>query len=201
MASDDALADELRSLARTLHETVADDERRAAALDLLREANALLATGERRLRWYEVEADGDGRRARTRELSAFSGTINAVAPPMRIEQGERNGSPCLLGHVRLSRLREGPPESVHGGVMAGMFDELMGAAQSLTGRPGGVTGRLTIRYRDLTPLDTDLVFRCWVERDRGMRVDMRAECVRADTLDTAAPVRTAEAEAIFVRRR
>ena len=36
MASDDALADELRSLARTLHETVADDERRAAALDLLR---------------------------------------------------------------------------------------------------------------------------------------------------------------------
>ena len=62
--------------------------------------------------------------------------------------------------------------------MAGLFDELMGAAQSLTGRPGGVTGRLTIRYRDLTPLDTDLVFRCWVERDRGMRVDMRAECVR-----------------------
>ena len=50
-------------------------------------------------------------------------------------------------------------------------------------------------------LDTDLVFRCWVERDRGMRVDMRAECVRADTLDTDAPVRTAEAEAIFVRRR
>ena len=37
MASDDALADELRSLARTLHETVADDERRAAALDLLRD--------------------------------------------------------------------------------------------------------------------------------------------------------------------
>ena len=85
--------------------------------------------------------------------------------------------------------------------MAGLFDELMGAAQSLTGRRGGVTGRLTIRYRDLTPLDTDLVFRCWVERDRGMRVDMRAECVRADTLDTDAPVRTAEAEAIFVRRR
>ena len=51
MASDDALADELRSLARTLHETVADDERRAAAPDLLREANALPATGERRLRW------------------------------------------------------------------------------------------------------------------------------------------------------
>ena len=50
MASDDALADELRSLARTLHETVADDERRVTALDLLREANALLATGERRLR-------------------------------------------------------------------------------------------------------------------------------------------------------
>ena len=84
--------------------------------------------------------------------------------------------------------------------MAGLFDELMGAAQSLTGRPGGVTGRLTIRYRDLTPLDTDLVFRCWVERDRGCA--RHASRVRAaDTLDTDAPVRTAEAEAIFVRRR
>ena len=42
MASDDALADELRSLARTLHEMVADDECRVTALDLLREAVAAL---------------------------------------------------------------------------------------------------------------------------------------------------------------
>ena len=117
---------------------------------------------------------------------------------MRLELGERLGEPCMIGHVRISRLREGPPQSVHGGVMAGLFDEMMGAGQGLTGRPGAVTGRLVVRYRRLTPLDTDLVLRCWVERDRGMRVDMKAECVLADDLDGKP---TAEAEAVFVRRR
>lgn len=198
MAADDELADQLRALARTLHETSADETRRAAASNLLREANDLLSVGERRLRWYEIEPDGDGRRARTRDLSAFSGAVNAIAPPMRLELGERDGQQCMVGHVRISRLREGPPGCVHGGVMAGLFDEMMGAGQGLTGRPGAVTGRLTVRYRHLTPLDTDLVFRCWVERDRGMRVDMKAECLVADDPDGRP---TAEAEAVFVRRR
>lgn len=198
MAADDELADQLRALARTLHETSADENRRAAASSLLRDANDLLSVGTRRLRWYEVEPDDDGRRTRTRDLSAFSGALNAIAPPMRLERAERAGAPCLLGHVRISRLREGPPQSVHGGVMAGLFDEMMGAGQGLTGRPGAVTGRLTVRYRRLTPLDTDLVFRCWVERDRGMRVDMAAECLVATDMDGKP---TAQAEAVFVRRR
>lgn len=201
MAADEEVADQLRSLAQTLHETAADDERRAAAHALLREAEALLSVGERRLRWHEVDPDAGGRRGRTRDLSAWSGSLNAIAPPMRLEVGDLDGRPCMLGHVRLSRLREGPPHSVHGGVMAGLFDEMMGASQGLTGRPGAVTGRLTIRYRRLTPLDTDLLFRCWVERDRGMRLDVKAECLLADSVGTDAPVRTAEAEAIFVRRR
>ncbi|MEM8707665.1 MAG: hotdog fold domain-containing protein [Actinomycetota bacterium] len=201
MAADEDLADELRALARTLHETAADPSRRLAAHNLLREANELLGVGERRLRWYEVEPDADGTRGRTRNLSAFSGALNAIAPPMRLERSEWNGAPCMLGHVRISRLREGPPQSVHGGVMAGLFDEMMGATQGITGRPGGVTGRLTIRYRNLTPLDTDLLFRCWIERDRGMRIDLRAECFVADTVETDEPIRTAEAESIFVRRR
>ena len=57
---------------------------------------------------------------------------------MRIEQGERNGRRACSG-MSVSRDCGGASESVHGGVMAGLFDELMGAAQSLTGRPGGVT--------------------------------------------------------------
>jgi len=200
MASDEDLADELRALARTLHETHADDERRAAAYNLLREANERLAVGERRLRWYEQGDDRVGTPARNRDLSAWSGVVNGIAPPMRLEVGEVGGEPAMLGHVRVSRLREGPPGSVHGGVIAGLFDEVMGAATRLNGRDGGVTGRLTVRYRALTPLDTDLVFRAWVHDDRPTRLAIRADAVLAES-DPASPTRTASAEAFFVRRR
>lgn len=200
MASDEDLAEELRALARTLHETHADDERRAAAHDLLRHANEQLAVGERRLRWYEQGDDNIGTPARNRELSGWSGVVNAIAPPMRLEVGEVDGEPAMLGHVRISRLREGPPNSVHGGVVAGLFDEVMGAASRLGGRDGGVTGRLTVRYRALTPLDTDLVFRSWVHDDRPTRVVIRADVILADG-DPASPTRTASAEAFFVRPR
>lgn len=199
MASDDDIADELRALALQLHEVHADDDRRASAYDLLRDAREQLSVGERRLRWYEEYADAEGRRARNRDLSAWSGNLNAVAPPMRLEVGERNGQPAMLGHVRLSRLREGPPGSGHGGVLAGLFDEVMGAAQRLGGGEGGMTGRLTVHYRKPTPLETDLLFRAWIHQERPTRVIIRAESVLAASLvDT--PVVTAGAEAFFVRR-
>ena len=82
MASDDALADELRSLARTLHETVADDERRVTALDLLREANALLATGERRLVG-----------TRSRPMVTADGLVPASSRPSR-ERSTRSHHRC-----------------------------------------------------------------------------------------------------------
>ncbi|MEM9520873.1 MAG: hotdog fold domain-containing protein [Actinomycetota bacterium] len=203
MAGDDALAAQLRELATTLHTTAADVGRREHAAELLAQANELLSIGERRVRWHEIV---DGRRARSRDLSPWSGAVNAAAPPMFIEPGERNGEPCMLGRVRLSRLREGPALGVHGGVVAGLFDEILAAGQSLAGSPAGVTGRLIVRYRQITPIDTDLVFRSWVVRDRGLRLDMRAECGPAAGLeheqaDDGTFERTADAEAFFVRRR
>ena len=201
MTSDEDLAGELRRLADTLHRTGADDDRRARAEALLREANELLSAGEPRLRWYELDELGGGRRARSRDLSPWSGALNGVAPPMHIERGERDGAPCMVGRVRLSRLREGPAAGVHGGVIAGLFDEILAAGQGLSGERPGVTGRLVVRYRRITPIDTDLVFRSWVERDRGLRLDMRAECVVEASLGDETPTRTAEAEAFFVRRR
>ena len=201
MTTDDEVVAELRRLSDTVHATDAGDERRARAAALLREADELLSSGRPRLRWYELDQVTDGRRARSRDLSPWSGALNGAAPPMRIEGGERDGVACMVGRVRLSRLREGPAAGVHGGVLAGLFDEILAAGQRLSGGVPGVTGRLVVRYRHITPIDTDLVFRSWVERDRGLRLDMRAECVVAATLDDERPTRTADAEAFFVRRR
>ncbi len=176
-----------------LHEWEADDEARAAAMEYLLDAGDLLSEGRRRFRWYEQPGGIDSSKPRDRGLSPFSGRFNAVAPPMRFEVGETDdGTPALVGRVRLDRLREGPPHAAHGGVIAGLFDEVLGAGQRLTGRMGGVTGRLTLRYRRPTPLDEDLVFRSWVHQDRTRRLVMRADC-------TVASAVTAQAEAVFIR--
>ena len=85
-------------------------------------------------------------------------------------------------------------------MVAGLFDEVMSAAQRLGGGEGGMTGRLTIRYRKPTPLETDLLFRAWIHVERPTRVVIRAESVLAASLaDT--PVVLANAEAFFVRPR
>ncbi|HEX7095845.1 MAG TPA: hypothetical protein VF183_08165, partial [Acidimicrobiales bacterium] len=96
------------------------------------------------------------------------------------------------GRVTLSRLYEGPPNGVHGGYVAGLFDDVLGATQSLIDGPTGLTGTLEVRYRNLTPLDAELVFLAWIHHVSGRRIVSRATC-------HAEGVLTAEAEALFVR--
>ena len=98
--------------------------------------------------------------------------------------------PLVEGRVRLGRAYEGPPHGVHGGVLAGLFDDMLGAAQRLSGTRG-VTARLTVRYRALTPVESDLVLRAEAGEPNGRRVTCTATCHAGDTL-------TAEAEALFV---
>ncbi len=194
----------LRELALAVHGGEVGDDARAAAFAHLRAAHELLRDGEPRRRWYEVDPDdGSATRARNRELSAFSGMLNPIAPPMAIEAGTlEDGRPALVGRVRLDRLREGPPRSGHGGVIAGLFDELLGGGQRLaTGAPG-MTARLNVRFRRPTPIEQDLELWAWVHDERLRRVVVRAECVVAAT--GPGPHRpggervTAEAEALFL---
>ena len=85
------------------------------------------------------------------EHSPFIGRANPLAPPIRLAEVDGR----VEGHVRFGSAYEGPPGCVHGGYIAGAFDELLGATQSLSGNPG-MTARLTVNYRTPTPLKTDL---------------------------------------------
>ena len=76
-----------------------------------------------------------------------------------------------------------------------------GSARTVPLSNSAVAVLRTALANPVRPIDTDLVFRSWVERDRGLRLDMRAECLVAATLDEERPTRTADAEAFFVRRR
>ena len=199
--TDEHLVSRLREIGLTVHAAQVDVASRTAALGHLDAALGLLSGGEPRRRRYEVSADRRNEtRARDRELSTYSGSLNPIAPPIRIRSGVlADGRPALIGEVRLDRLREGPPHSVHGGVLAGLFDELLGGAQRLNGGPPGMTGRLTVRYRRPTPLDAELEFRAWIHDERTRRVVVRGECVVVADSAGAADTVTAEAEAVFLR--
>ncbi|MDW3217348.1 MAG: PaaI family thioesterase [Acidimicrobiales bacterium] len=203
--TDEQIVETLRGIGRSIHAREPDADACAAIAGHLAAVQALLDDGEPRRRWYEMPPEDRDNRRFYRQLSTFSGRLNTIAPPIVITSGSMpDGAPALIGAVRLDRRYEGPPRAVHGGILAGLFDELLGGGQRLTGGPPGMTGRLTVRYRRPTPLDTDLQFRAWIADERERRVTVKADCrvlthgARDGEADDAAPP-TAEAEAIFLR--
>lgn len=80
--------------------------------------------------------------------SPVVGFANPISPPVKVELAAGGG---LRGTAYFDYQYEGPPTCVHGGVIAMVFDELLGATNIAAGCPG-MTGTLTIRYRRPTPL-------------------------------------------------
>lgn len=119
--------------------------------------------------------------------SPLIGERNPLAPPVRFEA--RNGR--LFGHVVYGAAYVGPPQSVHGGVIAATFDELLGSV-NLLNETGGMTGTLTVRYRQPTPVLEMLRLEGWVDRVEGRKVFAHGTLHHGDIL-------TAEAEGIFVQ--
>ena len=78
----------------------------------------------------------------------------------------------VVSPVLVSRVYEGPPGAVHGGIVAAYLDEILGgAALRATGRPS-VTGELTVRYVKPVPPETPLLGRGRVVKDHGRYVDV-----------------------------
>ena len=121
------------------------------------------------------------------DQSPMIGLANPLAPPIRLAQ---TGPKTALGLVTFGSAYEGPPGSVHGGFVAAAFDEVLGYVQSLGGNPG-MTARLTVHYRNPTPLHTPLVFEGALVRTDGRKIWCEGR-VRANGKLTA------EAEGLFV---
>lgn len=194
LRSDIELAGELRGIIAVLTRLEVSDEDAGAALVLARSLAARLR-GPERERWYErVErslVDPTAPNA-FHMLSPVSGLLNPAAPPMRLDRIQReDGRPAIRGHARLPSTYEGPPHGVHGGIVAALFDEILGAAQGLA-PPPGVTAKLEVRYRHLTPLDEELRLEAWIVEQRDRRVQAQATCHAGETL-------TASATALFMR--
>ncbi|MBI2709020.1 MAG: PaaI family thioesterase [Actinobacteria bacterium] len=126
------------------------------------------------------------------ELGAFFdhspliGLANPLSPPLHLTiEADRVTGTAVFGSAY-----EGPPGHVHGGYIAAAFDELLGAAQTLSGAPG-MTGRLIVHYRSPTPLHEELRLEGRFLRRDGRKVFTEGSMWVGDRL-------TAEAEGLFV---
>ncbi|HEU5302503.1 MAG TPA: PaaI family thioesterase [Acidimicrobiia bacterium] len=121
-------------------------------------------------------------------FSPIIGWYSPLAPPIQCVPQEGGG---VVGHGALGAAYEGPPGCVHGGMIAEIFDEMLGVA-NITAGVGAMTGTLTIVYRSPTPLYTELRFEAETESIEGRKVHTRGTLHAGDRL-------CAEAHGIFIQ--
>lgn len=104
------------------------------------------------------------------DYSILNGKASAVAFPMELKiEHER-----VVGHARVPLPFQGPPQRVHGGIVAAIFDILLARTQYISGFIG-YTASLKVDYRLATPLDTELQLVAWVEKVAGRKMYNKAE--------------------------
>jgi acyl-coenzyme A thioesterase PaaI-like protein len=133
--------------------------------------------------------DPGGEANRSTHLFADS-IVSGSANPMGINAsiGRRDGEAVLK--VTLGPAHEGAPGRAHGGMVAAIIDETMGLCLGIIKTPA-FTGRLTITYRNPTPLGVELTGSARVVEQQGRKILMTAEIKAGDQL-------IAEGDALFI---
>lgn len=127
--------------------------------------------------------------SRLLERSPLSGACNALAPPLHVElDGDR-----VVGWAVYGYAYEGPAGCVHGGYVAGAFDDILGCAQMLSGS-AGFTGTLTVRMVRPTPLNERIDYEARLRTFEGRKIVVTATAAYAGEV-------VAEAEGLFITPR
>ncbi len=183
------VGDAMREIIDRLVDNRAPDEAFAAMaddLEAMRDTLRGFEHGRRYEQFAEASTAGAGPPKGHAEYSPLIGRANPIAPLMTFTIDP----PRVRAEVTFGSAYEGPPGSVHGGLVAAAFDEVMGAAQAMTGNPG-MTGSLTIDYRSPTPLHEPLVCTAWTDRIEGRKIFVHAELRAGERL-------CAEARGLFI---
>ena len=122
-------------------------------------------------------------------FSPIMGRLNPASYGLDVHpEGEQ-----AVGLVILDETAEGAVGLAHGGVISGIWDEVLASANAIA-KTGGPTGSLTIRYLRPTPLYEELRYTAWVERIDERKVLVKGECTLRNEVLT-------RAEGIFIRLR
>lgn len=153
----DALGEDMRQLINHIRCNEAPAETLAVAREAVQAATAALAPWQHEgegwstisvgskssgLAWSEEDITS------IMPYSPVSGRQNPIAPELKLW---RSGDE-VHGEAIFTPAYAGPPDSVHGGIIAAVFDEVLAMANVISGN-AGFTGTLTIRYHSTTPLN------------------------------------------------
>lgn len=136
--------------------------------------------------WVPVDPFPEGPATR----SFVSGT--AARDRTRVAYFRERSSDHLRACVWFGLTTEGPPDSVHGGAIAAVLDEAMGAACWMNHHPV-VGARITINYRHMVPLGFSGQVDAWLDH-----IERRKCFVLSRLTDEAGKV-YAEGEALFIK--
>ena len=176
----EAISQDVAQLINHLRCSNAPDEVLAEATGYIRQAletlNPWLQRGDG---WSTVSIAGQMAGMAWREdditsvmpYSPVSGKRNAIAPPLQLWKFSDNE---VRGEALFSSTYAGPPNAVHGGIIAAVFDEILAMANLISGN-AGFTGTLTIKYHDKTPLNTPIELRGVNVRQDGRKQHSRGE--------------------------
>jgi acyl-coenzyme A thioesterase PaaI-like protein len=115
----------------------------------------------------------------------------ASAERTRVEYFRHPDKDHLYAKVWFGPHTEGPPSSVHGGAIAAVLDEAMGAVCWMNGHPV-VAARITVNYRHMTPLGFTGQVESWIEHIERRKIFIKS------TLSDAHGKVYAEGEALFI---
>jgi hypothetical protein len=75
----------------------------------------------------------------------------------------------VIGHAWFGPHAEGPPKHAHGGSIAAVLDEAMGATPWAS-RISVLGASLTVHFKEMIPLGTLATIECWIEKVEGRKV-------------------------------
>jgi hypothetical protein len=202
----------LAGAAASVRRLIANLRKTKAPAELLREVDRQVAELSEKLAPYDhpgpyaqrqlifdLENVGPGKSDRDTDdpveyfpYSPIVGPLNPIAPCVDFKIVNREN---VATHT-FDAPYNGPPNSVHGGVIALVFDELLGSLGAILDI-GGFTGTLKVVYRSLTPIGRPIRMRGWIDRQEGVKVFIKGTM---HTTDANGEERLcSEAEGIFIR--
>lgn len=155
----------------------------------LDDLSARLRLGDRRERsadeWADRSADQVPPEVESQVESYDDRPFSGNASPWGLDLQVHRRGDGVEAELTLRAAHEGAPGRAHGGIVAGLFDDVFGFVLGLVGEPA-FTGELAVRYEAPTPLGRPLVCRGRLDRREGRKLWIVGELV--DVTESGEPV-------------
>jgi acyl-coenzyme A thioesterase PaaI-like protein len=104
-------------------------------------------------------------------LGAGGGRLHPASVGFRLVRDTETSVRCT---TVVDGMFQGPPERVHGGIVALLFDEVMSALNRAMGTRA-FTARLTLNLRAPAPVGSEITIRAWRQSVEGRKITICAE--------------------------